>query len=817
MLRFKASFFLSLLAIVFNLTATAQVYEPVEWQFRVEAKGNNTFDLVATASIEAKWHVYASVVSEDPEAIGPIPTRIVFSEHPAVQAVGNLKEGKYITHFDPNFEMDLNYFENSATFTQSFTVAAGTTATLEAELSYMACDDSKCIFPDPELVELVFENGTYTAMRVNGEGAGGDLTLSGGSDTGSNIYEPAKWKVERRDLGNGAYELVFTCTLDAGWHVYSQHLDGADGPVATEFTYEWMDGHTPDGATNEPTPIVHYDPNFMMELAYFEGAPQFTQRVKVTGTAGKVAGAVYFMLCNDEMCLPPEALEFSIDLSDGSGGFLSYENESAMDIAGLIPTLPNMDLENPAGECGEVQTYDSNWAVFFFGFIGGLLALLTPCVFPMIPLTVSFFTKGGSDRSSGVWKAVLYGVFIFLIYAILSIPFHFGTDPEALNEIATSVTLNVIFFIVFVVFAISFFGYFEITLPSGLLNKADSASNTGGLLGIFFMALTLALVSFSCTGPILGTVLGNSLKDGPWPISYAMSGFGIALGLPFALFAAFPSWLNNLPRSGGWLNSVKVVLGFLELGLALKFLSNADLVEQWGLIQRETFFLVWVILGIGLTLYLFGLIRFPHDSKMKRLSYTRATLATVSLVFTVYIFPGMFPSSPWNHDLLAGFPPPTFYSWYERETFHADYDDFNEALAHAQEVNKPLLLDFTGWACVNCRQMEETVWTDEEIKRILEEDFVLVSLYVDDKVALPEDQQGVFEFEADGATKKKKIKSIGNKWSTFQTHVFKNNSQPYYVMLSPDGTLLGNPVGYTPSIETYKEYLKCGLATFGKQ
>jgi thiol:disulfide interchange protein len=817
MLRFKASFFLSILAIVFHLTATAQVYEPVEWQFRVEAKGNNTFDLVATASIEAKWHVYASVVSEDPEAIGPIPTSIVFSEHPAVQAAGNLKEGKYITHFDPNFEMDLNYFENSATFTQSFTVAAGTTATLEAELSYMACDDSKCIFPDPELVELVFENGNYTAMRVNGEGAGGDFALSGGSDTGSNIYEPAKWKVERRDLGNGTYELVFTCTLDAGWHVYSQHLDGADGPVATEFTYEWLDGHAPDGATNEPTPIVHYDPNFMMELAYFEGAPQFTQRVKVTGAVGKVAGAVYFMLCNDEMCLPPEALEFSIDLSDGSGGFLSYENESAMDIAGLIPNLPNMDLENPAGECGEVQTYDSNWAVFFFGFIGGLLALLTPCVFPMIPLTVSFFTKGGSDRSSGVWKAVLYGVFIFLIYAILSIPFHFGTDPEALNEIATSVTLNVIFFIVFVVFAISFFGYFEITLPSGLLNKADSASNTGGLLGIFFMALTLALVSFSCTGPILGTVLGNSLKDGPWPISYAMSGFGIALGLPFALFAAFPSWLNNLPRSGGWLNSVKVVLGFLELGLALKFLSNADLVEQWGLIQRETFFLVWVILGIGLTLYLFGLIRFPHDSKMKRLSYTRATLATASLVFTVYIFPGMLPSSPWNHDLLAGFPPPTFYSWYERETFHADYDDFNEALAHAQEVNKPLLLDFTGWACVNCRQMEETVWTDEEIKRILEEDFVLVSLYVDDKVALPEDQQGVFEFEADGATKKKKIKSIGNKWSTFQTHVFKNNSQPYYVMLSPDGTLLGNPVGYTPSIETYKDYLTCGLTTFGKQ
>jgi thiol:disulfide interchange protein DsbD len=815
MLRFKA-FLTSLIAIALSISGFTQVYEPVSWSFVVNPVEPGVFDLEARATIEDKWHVYAAVVSDDPEAIGPIPTSVVFADHPAVQAEGKLREGTYITHFDPNFEMELNYFENTATFTQRFRVNSDDDLAVEAELSYMACDDSKCIFPDPEVVTMRFQNRQITAIDVNGELVFGDaFALPGGSeDSASGIYEPASWTMRSVQEGDNGYVLEFTCALDKGWHLYSQHLVADAGPVPTEFSYTLPEGHTLNGATIEPTPKVEYDPNFMMDLAFFEGAPIFTQRITIDGTPGVVSGEVLFMLCDDTMCLPPDVVEFSIDLATGLGGFVSLDAETGKDISTIIPSLDRMDLNAPAGNCGQIDTYDSNWAVFFFGFIGGLLALLTPCVFPMIPLTVSFFTKGGSDRSSGLGKAVLYGVFIFLIYAILSVPFHFGTDPEALNEIATSVTLNILFFIVFVVFAISFFGYFEITLPTGLLNKADSASNVGGVLGIFFMALTLALVSFSCTGPILGTVLGNSLKDGPWPISYAMSGFGIALGLPFALFAAFPSWLNNLPKSGGWLNSVKVVLGFLELGLALKFLSNADLVEQWGLIKRETFFLVWVVLGIGLTLYLFGLVRFPHDSPLKKLSMPRATLAVASLAFTVYIFPGMFPSSPWNHDLLAGFPPPTFYSWYERDTFHAEFDDFESGMAHAAERNKPVLLDFTGWACVNCRQMEETVWTDQEIKRILEEDFVLVSLYVDDKIELPLEKQGVFEFDADGKVKKKKIRTIGNKWATFQTHVFNNNSQPYYVMLSPNGELLGNPIGYTPDVDTYREYLRCGLRAF---
>jgi thiol:disulfide interchange protein DsbD len=435
----------------------------------------------------------------------------------------------------------------------------------------------------------------------------------------------------------------------------------------------------------------------------------------------------------------------------------------------------------------------------------------------MIPLTVSFFTKS-SGSGKGVYQAVMYGFFIFLIYALLSVPFHFNTDPEVLNEIATSVWLNILFFVVFLVFAISFFGYFEITLPSNVINKTDSASRVGGLLGIFFMALTLALVSFSCTGPILGTVLGSSLKEGPWPITAAMSGFGVALGLPFALFAAFPGFMQKLPKSGSWLNSVKVVLGFIELALALKFLSNADLVLQWGLIKRETFFLIWALIGLGLGLYLMGVIRFPHDSPVpEKFSTGRKVLIGITFAFTIYLAPGVLERPFWHHNWLSGFPPPEFYSWYDKETFHAEFTDFEPALAEAKSRNKPLLIDFTGWACVNCRKMEESVWTVDAVKQKLENDFVLVSLYVDDKVKLPDSLQGVFRQEIDGEIVEKKIRTIGNKWSTFQTYVFNNNSQPYYVMLTPEGRLLGNPVGYTPNEREYLDWLNCGLQAFANK
>jgi thiol:disulfide interchange protein DsbD len=812
-LKFKPLSLLIALFTTIGFSAIAQIEDPVEWTFSVESIDDQTFEVIGEAKIEAKWHVYSSVVSDDPDFIGPVPTDIYFLDSANVVPAGAIAEGEYITHYDPNFDADLNYFENEARFSRRFSISEGASGEAEGELSYMACDDSKCIFPEPVYLTAGFEDGKLAYFKVDEEVIFGEASASNSSGGSSGVYEPAKWSMKSIDEGGGLYTIEMTCTLDEGWHLYSQKLESDMGPVPTRFTFQLPDGHTLDGDVAEGTPKKEYDPNFMMDLSFFEGSPVFRQQVQVSGDPDKVVAGVDFMVCNDEMCLPPELQEFTVDLASGVGQPLSLDAEpGAGAINALIPPLA-IDLANPQGECGEVKSYDSAWTVFIFGFLGGLLALLTPCVFPMIPLTVSFFTKGGQDTKSGIGKALLYGFFIFLIYAILSVPFHFGTNPEALNEIATSPALNIGFFAIFVIFAISFFGFFEIRLPNALLNKADNASNVGGVAGIFFMALTLALVSFSCTGPILGTVLGNSLKNGPWPITAAMSGFGIALGLPFAIFAAFPSMMKSLPKSGGWLNTVKVVLGFLELALAVKFLSNADLVYQWHLIERETFFLIWVIIGAAMVLYLIGMIRFPHDSPLKRLGVGRIAFTALILAFTVYLFPGVLKESPWRHDLLAGFPPPTFYSWYERDTFHAEFDDFDEAMAYAKEQNKPLLVDFTGWACVNCRQMEETVWTDEEIKQILEEDFVLVSLYVDDKVELPEEKQGVYTFEVNGEEKKKRIRTIGNKWATFQTHIFNNNSQPYYVMLSNDGELLGNPVGYTPEVETYKTYLECGLET----
>ncbi|MEO0404187.1 MAG: cytochrome c biogenesis protein CcdA, partial [Bacteroidota bacterium] len=512
----------------------------------------------------------------------------------------------------------------------------------------------------------------------------------------------------------------------------------------------------------------------------------------------------------------PELVEFTVDLKTGKGkkAGLEIDINGGKETAELIPSLPKVDLNNTEGLCGEKLVNTTNvWLIFIFGFLGGLIALLTPCVFPMIPLTVSFFTKSSQSKSSGIRDALLYGFFIFMIYALLSVPFHLGAEGNALNVISTNVYLNIAFFVVFVVFAISFFGYFEITLPSGFVNKVDSASNSiGGIIGIFLMAFTLALVSFSCTGPILGTVLGSALKEGAWPITAAMSGFGVALGAPFALFAMFPSMMKKLPQSGGWMTSVKVVLGFVELALALKFLSNADLVGQSGFILRETFFLVWIILAIGLGLYLFGLIHFPHDNKKRKIKPLGAVIGIASFAFAVYLIPGLLQEPTWNHNLLSGFPPPANYSWYHKDTYHPPYTDFDEAKAAAIAENKPILIDFTGWACVNCRKMEEEVWTDERVLEHLKDDFIVVSLYVDDRVDLPESQQGIFTYEVNGEEKTKRVRNKGDKWSMFQTVAFNNNSQPYYVMLSNDGQLLGNPTGYTPEIEEYEEYLECGLA-----
>ena len=436
----------------------------------------------------------------------------------------------------------------------------------------------------------------------------------------------------------------------------------------------------------------------------------------------------------------------------------------------------------------------------------------------MIPLTVAFFTKQSQNKTKGIFNATLYGFFIVLIYFLLSLPFHLfdSVDSQILNTIATNIWLNVAFFLIFVFFAFSFFGYYELTLPSSWANKMDAASsNVGGVIGIFFMAVTLAIVSFSCTGPILGGLLGSTtLAEGDVAtnLSAGMTGFGVALALPFALFAMFPAWLNSLPKSGGWMTTVKVVLGFLELALAFKFLSNADLVGNWGIFKREIFLGIWILLFVLLTLYLFGIFKFPHDGPKQKLSVGRKLMGIISAAFSIYLILGLFNSS--SLKLLSGFPPPSFYSVFETESDCPlginCFKDFDEGVAYAKSVNKPILLDFTGWACVNCRKMEENVWSEPDIYPLLKEDFVLISLYIDDRKELPKDEQFDFKFDSGRV---KSIETVGEKWGTFQTINFNAASQPYYVLMSPNLEILNTSIQNVDS-DTFRNWLIKGLENF---
>ena len=626
---------------------------------------------------------------------------------------------------------------------------------------------------------------------------------------------PAIWSHEVHKISDTEYELVFKGKIMDGWHVYSQYT-AEGGSLPSEFTFEKAgEDYELIGKTEESETIKEYSDIFEVEETFFKKEAIFTQRIKLLNPeVNQISANLFYQICK-EVCLPVDEF-FQISL-DGSG-FVAEETSLDERSVALGESL-KVDLKNKTllSQSGVADSEGkSNLLVIFgLGFIGGLIALLTPCVFPMIPLTVSFFTKQSQNKSKGIANALLYGFFIVLIYFLLSLPFHLfnSVDSQILNTIATNIWLNVFFFVIFVFFAFSFFGYYELTLPSSWANKMDSASSkVGGGLGIFFMALTLAIVSFSCTGPILGGLLGSTtLAEGnvATNLTSGMVGFGLALALPFALFAMFPAWLNSLPKSGGWMTTVKVVLGFLELALAFKFLSNADLVAHWGLLKREIFIGIWVVLFILMTLYLFGIFRFPHDGPKKNLSPARKLTGIASLAFTAYLILGLFNIS--NLKLLSGFPPPSFYSVVETESdcpLGLDcFKDFEEGVAYAQEANKPILLDFTGWACVNCRKMEENVWSDPSVYPILKEDYVLISLYVDDRKELPESEQ--FDFKFDNG-RVKAIETIGQKWGTFQTVNFNAASQPYYVLLSPNLEILNEAVQYVDA-ETYEEWLKSGL------
>jgi len=648
------------------------------------------------------------------------------------------------------------------------------------------------------------------------------------------IFNPVAWTFTSRPVGGDRHELLLTARVDEGWNIYSQFLESDDGPIRTTIYWDKGSHFTLLGkAAEEGDVFKGYDDIFGMNVIKLSGNIVLRQQVRVLDPSKPITGLIEFMACDKERCLPPGEASFRFALQNQMGK-----------VEEVVPQVPEpvdsvrrnevrqglLQIAEPRQICdsdeqARISGSEGLAGIFFLGLLGGFLAFLTPCVFPMVPLTVSYFTKGAISRRQGTANALLYGFFIVLVYLLLSVPFHLmdSIRPDILNDISTNVWLNLFFFLLFIAFAISFFGYFELALPESWTNKASRAEGVGGVVGIFFMALTLALVSFSCTGPILGSLLAGTLSSdsGAMQLSAGMGGFGLALALPFGLFAAFPGLIGHLPKSGGWMNSVKIVLGFLELALALKFLSNADLVKHWGIVKIEVFLGIWIILFAGLAAYLFGLLRIGHESRSDKRSLTHILLGVVSLLFTVYLVSGfrMDERAGTYRSLtgLSGMAPPACYSlFYECRCPHNlnCFKDLEEGMAYARSVNKPVMLDFTGYACVNCRKMEEHVWPVSPVYSLLKDRFVIISLYVDDKTPLPPDER-IAVTQPGGNVRI--LKTIGNKWSHLQTSVFQTNSQPYYVLVSPNGELLNQPVAYVPDVSTYEGFLQCGLEAFEKE
>ncbi|WBX99160.1 protein-disulfide reductase DsbD family protein [Chryseobacterium gambrini] len=660
------------------------------------------------------------------------------------------------------------------------------------------------------------------------------------------IKNPVKFKFTINELGDNQYEAVLNATMESGWHIYSKDIPEDTG-IPTDYkvsgkNIELIGKFTEVGKKHE-----EFSEAFGGKIIFYSNTAGFKQKFKLKdGTKpGDVVAEITYQTCDDRVCLAPNTLEFNKQVTPkGAAEEVKTDEKTAakdslqpvVDTLGNVvqPAIPtaetqkldpknlkieSINFQKPLTDCGtgSSKISENYWTYLLLGFIGGLIALLTPCVFPMIPLTVSFFTKGNKNPAKGKRDALIYGFFILLIFVLLSVPFHLidGIAGNIFNEISTNVWLNIAFFIIFIFFAGSFFGYYDITLPSSIANKSSKAEEAGGIIGIFFMALTLVIVSFSCTGPILGSLLGSAITGSanvPMLLTFALAGFGLAWAIVFGLLALFPQALQSLPKSGGWMNTVKVVLGFVELALALKFLSKADLVSKTFLIKRELFIGIWIVVAIGLAIYLFGLIKFPHDDKKPKISVTRKILGVLGIGFVVYLVQGLIPSDRPKLQLLSGILPPLNVSYFHDEKdgilgMHPEHDFFT-AIELAKKEGKPILIDFTGYGCENCRKMEEFVWSEPDILPILQNDVVLASLYVDDKEELPEDQKTKIDL-GDGQVKK--VKTIGDRWSLFQQVNFNNNSQPHYVLLTPDGKVINTPVSGYMEKEKFKKFLECGV------
>ena len=634
---------------------------------------------------------------------------------------------------------------------------------------------------------------------------------------------PAQWTAQVDKTSESEYTLLLNASIEPEWHVYSQFTDpGGSLPLELEFL-EAGKAYSLEGPTVESETTTAYSEIFEVDETFFSETAQLSQKIKVEETTEYVKLILKYQVCK-EVCINEEKY-IVFDLVRENGKVFKDFN----DFQAYGSVQEEVEKIEPVKEVVKKEEKQDLWTIFFVAFASGFLALLTPCVFPMIPMTVSFFTKQSKNLAVGRRNAILYGIFIVVIYVLLGslVTGIFGAD--ALNALSTNVWFNLVFFLLLVVFAISFFGAFEIMLPNSWANAVDRKADRGGIIGIFFMALALAIVSFSCTGPIVGTLLVQAASEGGLAPILGMLGFSLAIAIPFALFALFPGLMNSLPKSGGWLNSVKVVLGFLELALAFKFLSNADLVLQAHILEREVFLAIWIAIFGAMAFYLFGKIRLSHDSPLPHISSGRLILGLFVLSFTLYLIPGLW-GAPLK--LISGFPPPLNYSEspygvgyskgsvagltegelpeeaelgpYQLVTF----TDYDAGMAYAKAENKPVLIDFTGKACVNCRKMEERVWGEPQILGKLQNDVVLISLFVDLKEELPEAEQYVSKVTG------KRIQTVGNKWSDFQIEKYQINAQPYYVLLDHNEDELNTPVGYTPDVDEFEAWLEDGISKF---
>lgn len=655
-----------------------------------------------------------------------------------------------------------------------------------------------------------------------------------GNASYAQIHDPVKWSTSAEKISDSEYDLIVKATIEANWHLYSQNVP-ENGPIPTSFSFKKSQDFELIGRPSEEKGHTVHDPVFDMKIKYFENKATFKQRIKVLSKNSlKITGVVEFMVCDDSSCLPPTEIDLAFLIAGNKENAAPVNTDENKKVSGVIEGKDKEVVAAIAAKNSNKTSNKSLLTIFIIAFFSGFAALLTPCVFPMIPMTVSFFTKQSKSRAAGIKNAIIYGVSIVIIYVLLGLLVSAVFGADALNALSTNVWFNVIFFLLLVIFAISFLGAFEIVLPSSWGTKVDAQADRGGIIGIFFMALALAIVSFSCTGPIVGTLLVEAAAGGNQigPI-VGMLGFSLALAIPFALFAAFPGWLNSLPKSGGWLNTVKVVLGFLELALAFKFLSNADLVLQLHWLEREVFLSIWITIFLALAFYLFGKIQLPHDSPLTHISVGRLSLGMLSLAFSIYMIPGLW-GAPLN--LISAFPPAQHYSespygvgfsklgggMSSGENLEIPdgahllaphnilaFNDYDRGLAYAKTVNKPVMIDFTGYACVNCRKMEQQVWAQEKVLQVLKNEVVLISLYVDDKRPLPNGEEIESKLRPG-----KKLKYIGQKWSEFQIIRYGANAQPFYVLMDHNEENLTEPVAYTPDVEEYYNWLKKGIANF---